>query len=187
MANKDYKSKSFTTSSHKVSKTILEKPIDSLDDLQSYLGSHNETLTDDDLFISMKLSWKLRDNYRLSNTFDFISQNLILDKSSDIWYEDYFHLDLTNTSLANDTNRYYIDGRVSYKFNGTIQLQSFYNILVDNQDGTKKVYTKELTIDHFKGNPIIMNADKEYQISIANPLATLSKVYLEYNTKEVSL
>lgn len=175
MANKDYNSKSFTISSHKVSKTILEKPIDTLSNFDySYLGSHGETLTDDDLFISMKLSWALRDNHGLSNTFDFISQNLILDKSPDIWYEDYFHLDLINTSLANDTNRYYIDGRVSYKFN---------NILVDNQDGTKKVYTKELTIDHFKGNPLIINADKEYQISIVNPLATLSKVYLEYNTK----
>lgn len=185
MANKDYNSKSFTISSHKVSKTILEKPIDTLNNLHSYLGSHDETLTDDDLFISMKLSWALRDNHGLSNTFDFISQNLILDKSPNIWYEDYFHLDLVNTSLATDTNRYYIDGRVSYKFNGTFELQSFYNILVDNQDGTKKVYTKELTLDHFKGNPLIMNADKEYQISIANPLATLSKVYLEYNTKEV--
>lgn len=187
MANKDYKSKSFTLSSNKISKAILTKPIDELDSLQTYLGTHNETLTDDDLFVSMKLSWALRDNHGLSNTFDFISQNLVLDNSSDIWYEDYFHLELTNSSIDNDTNRYYIDGRVSYKFNGTFQLQSFYNILVDNQDGTKKVYAKELTIDHFKGNPLIINADKEYQIMLTNPLAILSKVYLEYNTKEVSL
>ena len=133
----------------------------------------------------MKLSWGLSDNHGLKNTFDYTSQNLIINKSLFVFYEDYFHLDLINNRITNDTNRYYIDGRVSYKFNGTFQLQCFYNVLTENQDGTRKVYTKELNIDHFKGTPVIINADKEYKLTISNPIATLSKIYLEYNTKEV--
>lgn len=188
MASKDYKSKNFTIASKKVKKDVLSKSISSLEGIvNTHLGYNSESLTDDDLFISMKLSWSLSDNQGLKNTFDYTSQNLIINKSLFVFYEDYFHLDLINSRITNDTNRYYIDGRVSYKFDGTFQLQCFYNILIDNQDGTKKVYTKELNIDHFKGTPVIINADKEYRLTISNPKATLSKIYLEYNTKEVSL
>ena len=90
----------------------------------------------------MKLSWGLSDNHGLKNTFDYTSQNIIISKSLFVFYEDYFHLDLINSRITNDTNRYYTDGRVSYKFDGTFQLQCFYNILIDNQDGTKKFIQK---------------------------------------------
>lgn len=185
MSTKNYVKPKINVSSNLTRNNVSHRSLGDLNFHNSKIGDNNISLTSEDLFISISIEFDINDNYELNNNFHYQSQNAILDYSSNKWYEDYYQLKLVNNKEPNSTTTYYIDGIVSYKFNGKFQLQSFYNILVDNQDGTKKVYTKELTIDHFKGNPLIMNADKEYQISISNPLATLSKVYLEYNTKEV--
>jgi len=61
------------------------------------------------------------------------------------------------------------------------------NVFVENEDGSRKVYSKQLNTNNFKGEPIVINADREYTINIVNPTIALSKIFLEYETKEVSL
>lgn len=92
-----------------------------------------------------------------------------------------------NYNKVEDKNKYYLDGRISYRYDGNFQLQCFYNILVENEDGSKKVYSKEIKTNNFKGEPLVINADREYTINIINPTITLSKIFLEYETKEISL
>lgn len=188
MALKSYKSKVFTISSKKVNKELFNRDLNTFDDIsKGDFGYNKDKLTQDDLFMAMRLIWIIKDNFGMNNLFDFTSKILLLSTSKLNWYDDYFHLDLIQTKDKADKNKYYLDGRISYRYDGKFQLQSFYNILVENEDGSRKVYSKEITTNNFKGEPIVINADREYSINITRPKITLSKIYLEYNTKEVSL
>lgn len=189
MALKNYKSKAFTIKSKKANKEIFNRGLNTFDDTTiADFGYNNDNLTQDDLFMAMRLKWTVTDNFGMNNFFDFTSKILLLSTSKSNWYDDYFHLDLGNTNDKKDRpNKYYLDGRISYRYDGRFQLQCFYNILVENEDGSRKVYSKEIKTNNFKGEPIVINADREYTINIINPTIALSKIFLEYETKEVSL
>ena len=188
MALKSYKSKAFTIKSKKVNKEIFNRGLNTFDNIAvATFGYNNDNLTQDDLFMAMRLKWTVKDNFGMNNFFDFTSKILLLSTSKSNWYDDYFHLDLSNTKNKADKNKYYLDGRISYRYDGNFQLQCFYNILVENEDGSRKVYSKEIKTNNFKGKPLVINADREYTINIISPTITLSKIFLEYETKEVSL
>lgn len=188
MALKSYKSKAFTIKSKKVNKEIFNRGLNTFDNITgANFGYNNDNLTQDDLFMAMRLTWAVKDNFGMSNTLDYTSKILLLSTSKTTWYDDYFHLDLVNSKNKEDKNKYYLDGRISYRYDGQFQLQCFYNVFVENEDGSRKVYSKQLNTNNFKGEPIVINADREYTINIINPTITLSKIFLEYETKEVSL
>ncbi len=188
MALKNYKSKAFTIKSKKINKEIFNRDLSTFEDVaHANFGYNNDNLTQDDLYMAMRLKWSIKDNIGMDNLLDFTSKILLLSTSKTNWYDDYFHLDIENLKDNADKNKYYLDGRISYIYAGKFQLQCFYNILVENEDGSRKVYSKEIKTNHFKGEPIVINADREYSINIINPTITLSKIFLEYETKEVSL
>lgn len=188
MALKSYKSKVFTIKSKKVNKEIFNRGLNTFNNISvATFGYNKDNLTQDDLFMAMRIKWTIKDNFGMDNLFDFTSKILLLSTSKSNWYDDYFHLDVRNTKDKADKNKYYLDGRISYRYDGNFQLQCFYNILVENEDGSRKVYSKEIKTNNFKGEPLVINADKEYTINIINPTITLSKIFLEYETKEVSL
>lgn len=187
MSTKKYKTKTFTISSKKVNKEIFKRDLNTFDNIsRANFGYNSDILNQDDLYIAMRLVWDIKDNIGMDNHFDYTSKTLILSTSKGNWYDDYFHLDLVNNKNKEDKNKYYLDGRISYRYDGKFELQCFYNILVENEDGSRKVYSKGLKANHFKGEPIVINADREYTINIIKPTITLSKVFLEYETKEVS-
>lgn len=188
MALKSYKSKAFTIKSKKVNKEIFNRGLNTFDNIAvATFGYNKDNLTQDDLFMAMRLKWTVKDNFGMDNFFDFTSKILLLSTSKSNWYDDYFHLGLSNANVKADKNKYYLDGRISYRYDGNFQLQCFYNILVENEDGSIKVYSKEIKTNNFKGEPLVINADREYTINIINSTITLSKIFLEYETKEVSL
>lgn len=188
MAIKSYKSKSFTIKSKKVNKEIFNRGLNTFDNVaEADFGYNNDNLTQDDLFMVMKLSWEVEDNFGMYSTLEYTSKILLLSTSKTTWYDDYFHLYIVNLDNKEDKNKYYLDGRISYRYDGQFQLQCFYNVVVENEDGSKKVYFKQLNTNNFKGEPIVINADREYTINIINPTITLSKIFLEYETEEVSL
>lgn len=188
MALKSYKSKAFTIKSKKVNKEIFNRGLNTFDNIAvATFGYNKDNLTQDDLFMAMRLKWTVKDNFGMNNLFDFTSKILLLSTSKSNWYDDYFHLDLSVTKDKADKDKYYLDGRISYRYDGNFQLQCFYNILVENEDGSRKVYSKEIKTNNFKGEPLVINADREYTINIIHPTITLSKIFLEYETKEVSL
>ena len=161
MALKSYKSKVFTISSKKANKEIFNRGLNTFDSItEANFGYNNDNLTQDDLFMAMRLKWTVKDNFGMNNFFDFTSKILLLSTSNSNWYDDYFHLDLANSKDKSDKNKYYLDGRISYRYDGKFQLQSFYNILVENEDGSRKVYSKEIKTNNFKGEPIVINADR---------------------------
>ena len=188
MALKSYKSKAFTIKTKKVNKEIFNRGLNTFDNIAgANFGYNNDNLTQDDLFMAMRLTWAVKDNFGMFNTLDYTSKILLLSTSKTTLYDDYFHLDLTNSKNKEDKNKYYLDGRISYRYDGQFQLQCFYNVFVENEDGSRKVYSKQLNTNNFKGEPIVINADREYTINITNPTIALSKIFLEYETKEVSL
>lgn len=188
MALKSYKSKAFTIKSKKVNKEIFNRGLNTFDNVaEANFGYNNDNLTQDDLFIAMRLTWTFEDTFGTYSTFDYTSKILLLSTFKTKWYDDYFHLDVPNLGNKGDKNKYYLDGRISYMYEGQFQLQCFYNVFVENEDGSMKVYSKELNTNNFKGEPFVINADREYTINITNPTITLSKIFLEHVTKEVSL
>ena len=184
MSTKNYVKPKINVSSNLTRTTVLHSSLGNLNFRNSKIGNNNISLTSEDLFISIDIQFNISDNYKLDNDFSYQSQNAILDYSSNKWYEDYFQLKLTNSKEPNSTTRYYIDGRVSYKWNGDFQLQMFYNILTSNTDGSTKLYVKEIKQDNFNGTPLVINADREYRITLTNSNVTLSSLKLKFDTNQ---
>lgn len=184
MSTKNYVKPKINVSSNLTRNTVLRRGLGYLNFHNSKIGNNNTSLTSEDLFISIGIEFDIMDNYNLSNNFHYQSQNAILDYSSNKWYEDYYQLKLTNGKESNSTTTYYIDGRVSYKWNGDFQMQMFYNILTSNTDGSTKLYVKEIKQDNFNGTPLVINADREYRITFTNSNVTLSSLKLKFDTNQ---
>lgn len=184
MSTKSYVKPKINVSSNLTRNNVSHRSLGDLNFHNSKIGDNNISLTSEDLFISIGIEFDIMDNYNLSNNFHYQSQNAILDYSSNKWYEDYYQLKLTNSKEPNSTTTYYIDGRVSYKWNGDFQMQMFYNILTSNTDGSTKLYVKEVKQDNFNGTPLVINADREYRITLTNSNVTLSSLKLKFDTNQ---
>lgn len=184
MSTKNYVKPKINVSSKLTRNNVSHRSLGGLNFHNSKIGNNNISLTSEDLFISIGIEFDIMDNYNLSNNFHYQSQNAILDYSSNKWYEDYYQLKLVNNKEPNSTTTYYIDGRVSYKWNGSFQLQMFYNILTSNTDGSTKLYVKEIKQDNFNGTPLVINADREYRITLTNSNVTLSSLKLKFDTNQ---
>ena len=184
MSTKNYVKPKIKVSSNLTRTNVLRRELGYLNFYNSKIGDNSIALTSEDLFISIGIEFNISDNYKLINNFHYQSQNAILDYSSNKWYEDYYQLKLVNNKEPNSTTTYYIDGRVSYKWDGSFQLQMFYNILTSNSDGSTKLYAKEIKQDNFNGTPLVINADREYRITFTEANVTLSSLKLKFDTNQ---